>query len=51
VSDVIDRVTKVAPVAAYVKQAMREELIEHRRYIEAHGEDPPEIRDWRWSRE
>jgi xylulose-5-phosphate/fructose-6-phosphate phosphoketolase len=48
VSDVIDRVPKLGAVAAYVKQAMRDRLIEHREYIVHHGEDMPEIRDWKW---
>ncbi|HEU4618987.1 MAG TPA: phosphoketolase family protein [Gammaproteobacteria bacterium] len=48
VSDVIDRVPKLGPVAAYAKQAMRDKLIEHKQYVHAHGEDMPEIRNWRW---
>lgn len=48
VSDVIDRVAKLGPKAAYGKQAMRDKLIEHKQYIHEHGEDMPEIRDWRW---
>jgi len=48
VRDVIDRVPGLGPRAAYVKQAMRDRRIEHRGYIEQHGDDMPEIRDWTW---
>ncbi len=50
VSDVIDRVPALAPRAAYIKQALFERLIEHRQYIRRHGDDMPEIKNWRWSR-
>jgi xylulose-5-phosphate/fructose-6-phosphate phosphoketolase len=50
VSDVIDRVPKLAAIAAYVKQAMRDRLVEHREYITTYGQDMPEIRDWSWKR-
>ena len=49
VADVIDRVPKLGPVAAYAKQAIRDKLIEHAEYIREHGEDLPEIRSWRWN--
>jgi xylulose-5-phosphate/fructose-6-phosphate phosphoketolase len=48
VSDVIDRVPTLGARAAYVQQEIRDKLLEHRRYIETHGEDPPEIRHWKW---
>ena len=48
VADVIDRVPKLGYHAAYAKQAMRDKLIEHKEYITTHGDDLPEIRDWRW---
>jgi xylulose-5-phosphate/fructose-6-phosphate phosphoketolase len=47
--DVIDRVPRLQPVAAYAKQALRDRLIEHRRYVQEQGEDLPEIRNWKWS--
>jgi xylulose-5-phosphate/fructose-6-phosphate phosphoketolase len=49
VSDVIDRVPKLGARAAYIKQAIRDKLIEHKQYIAKYGEDMPEIREWRWS--
>jgi xylulose-5-phosphate/fructose-6-phosphate phosphoketolase len=47
-SDAIDRLPQINGSAAYAKQALREKLIEHKAYIRQHGEDMPEIRDWRW---
>ena len=48
VADVIDRLPHLGPRAAYAKQAIRDTLIAHRRYIDAHGTDLPEVRNWRW---
>ncbi len=48
VADVIDRVPKLGAIAAYAKQAIRDKLIEHAQYIGAHGDDLPEVRDWKW---
>jgi xylulose-5-phosphate/fructose-6-phosphate phosphoketolase len=48
VMDVIERVPKLEQVGAHTKQAMRDKLIEHRHYIRKHGDDMPEIRDWKW---
>jgi xylulose-5-phosphate/fructose-6-phosphate phosphoketolase len=48
VADVIDRVPTLGYRAAHLKQALRDKLIEHREYIRRHGDDPPEIRDWKW---
>ena len=49
VADVIDRVPGLQATAAYAKQTIRDKLIEHRQYIERHGEDMPEIREWTWN--
>jgi xylulose-5-phosphate/fructose-6-phosphate phosphoketolase len=48
VGDVIDRVPGLGVRAAYVKQLMRDKRTEHREYIARHGDDLPEVRDWRW---
>jgi len=48
VMDVVDRVPKLGYRAAYLKQHMRDKLTEHKLYIARHGEDMPEIRDWKW---
>jgi xylulose-5-phosphate/fructose-6-phosphate phosphoketolase len=47
--DAIARLPQLAIKAAYVRQALRDKLIEHREYIRKYGEDMPEIRDWRWT--
>jgi xylulose-5-phosphate/fructose-6-phosphate phosphoketolase len=47
-ADVVDRVPKLSPIAAYVKQAVRDKLVEHREYITKYGQDMPEIREWTW---
>lgn len=50
VMDVIDRVPGLGYRAAHVRQEMRDRLIDHKEYIIEHGEDPPEIRQWRWGK-
>jgi xylulose-5-phosphate/fructose-6-phosphate phosphoketolase len=51
VNDVIDRVPQLGARAAYFKQAIRDVLIDHKQYIQEHGEDMPEITGWRWGEE
>lgn len=48
VGDVIDRVPQLTTQAAYVKQFLRDKLLEHKEYIQKYGEDMPEIRNWKW---
>jgi xylulose-5-phosphate/fructose-6-phosphate phosphoketolase len=48
VEDVVDRLPALGASAAYVRQELRDRLIDYEAYIRAHGDDPPEIRDWRW---
>jgi xylulose-5-phosphate/fructose-6-phosphate phosphoketolase len=46
--DVIDRVPRLSNTAAHIKQMLHNKLIEHKQYIAEHGDDMPEIRDWKW---
>jgi xylulose-5-phosphate/fructose-6-phosphate phosphoketolase len=48
VGDVIDRVPSLGARAAYAKQFIRDKLIDHKNYIHQHGEDMPEVRNWKW---
>lgn len=48
VQDVIDRVPDLGSKGDYLKQQMKTKLIEHKHYIGEHGQDVPEIQDWKW---
>jgi xylulose-5-phosphate/fructose-6-phosphate phosphoketolase len=48
VMDTIDRLPQCGERGADLKQRLADKLIEHRHYICEHGEDLPEIRNWRW---
>ena len=48
VGDVIDRLPQLGSAAAYAKQAIREKLLDHKQYVYEHGDDMPEVRDWKW---
>ncbi|MFZ3246647.1 MAG: phosphoketolase family protein [Candidatus Acidiferrales bacterium] len=46
--DVVDRVPRLTQLGAHFKQFVRDKLVEHKDYICEHGEDLPEIRNWKW---
>jgi xylulose-5-phosphate/fructose-6-phosphate phosphoketolase len=48
VADVLDRVPSLGSRAVYVKQLIRDKLLDHKAYVFEHGQDMPEIRGWRW---
>ncbi len=44
----IDRLPQTGDRGTELQQQLREKLVAHRQYICEHGEDMPEIRDWKW---
>lgn len=49
VQDVIDRLPNEGTREIHLRQLMQDKLITHKNYITEHGEDMPEIRDWKWT--
>ncbi len=48
VGDVINRVPSLGSRAAYLKQYLRDTLIDHHTYTREHGEDLPLVLNWKW---
>nr|MBA3898503.1 phosphoketolase family protein [Sphingomonadaceae bacterium] len=48
VIDAIEQLPKTGSRGDHLKQAMRDKLVEHKLFIDRHGEDMPEIRNWTW---
>ena len=48
VIDTIDRLPQTGGEGQLLKRRLQEKLVEHKRYINKHGEDMPEIRHWIW---
>ncbi|MCK9345173.1 MAG: phosphoketolase family protein [Candidatus Pacebacteria bacterium] len=50
VIDVINRLPQFGSRGDYLKEFAQNKLIEHKDYIKKHGEDMPEILNWKWER-
>jgi xylulose-5-phosphate/fructose-6-phosphate phosphoketolase len=50
VQNAVDSLPQLGSAGAYLKQMCRDRLIEHKHYIDEHGQDLPEIRDWQWGK-
>jgi len=50
VMDTIDRLPQTGDKGIYLKQQLKDKLVEHKQYIDKNGQDLPEIRNWKWSR-
>jgi xylulose-5-phosphate/fructose-6-phosphate phosphoketolase len=48
VMDVIDRLPQTGEKGARLKRQLQDKLIVHKEYIDEHGQDMPEIRNWKW---
>ncbi len=48
VQDVVDCLPHLGSRGAYLKQMTHDKLIEHKHYIDKHGQDLPEISKWTW---
>lgn len=48
VIDVVERVARLGHLCPYIRQMAEHKLVEHKQYICKHGDDMPEIRDWKW---
>ncbi|HTW62015.1 MAG TPA: phosphoketolase family protein, partial [Terracidiphilus sp.] len=46
--DTIDRIPQIADKGAYLKQELKDKLVEHKQYIRKYGMDLPEVRNWKW---
>jgi xylulose-5-phosphate/fructose-6-phosphate phosphoketolase len=46
--DALERAGRGKPGSDRAQQTLRDLLTKHRRYVTEHGEDLPEVRDWRW---
>src|SRR5213080_2169854 len=46
--DVVDRVPKLQRIGAHFQQFVRNKLVEHKEYVQRHGDDMAEVKQWVW---
>jgi xylulose-5-phosphate/fructose-6-phosphate phosphoketolase len=46
--DAVDRIQKLYPTSAHFRQFLRDKLVEHQLYTREHGDDLPEVKNWKW---
>lgn len=49
VMDTIDRLPQAGKPGAALKAQLKKKLVEHKAYINKHGQDMPEIKNWKWT--
>ena len=49
VMDAIDRLPQTGDKGIYLKEQLKDKLIEHKHYIDKYGQDMPEVRNWKWN--
>jgi xylulose-5-phosphate/fructose-6-phosphate phosphoketolase len=47
-ADVVDGVARLRDIGAHFMQELRHKLVQHKLYVREHGDDMPEVRDWKW---
>jgi xylulose-5-phosphate/fructose-6-phosphate phosphoketolase len=48
VMDTLARLPQMGARADHLRQKLQDKLVEHKQYIDKHGQDMPEIRNWKW---
>ncbi|MES1196411.1 MAG: phosphoketolase family protein, partial [Steroidobacter sp.] len=51
VMNAISRLPQTGADGATLQKQLKQKLIEHRQYINTHGQDMPEIRNWTWNKQ
>ena len=47
--DAIRRIPRLRNLVEEATERYRETIVRHKNYVSEHGEDMPEVRDWRWT--